>query len=457
MDYRKYYKGEFWPKDQKEKKLFGLLKFVDGVAYIDLYGSFISESKKSVEIGFVYGLLENNQFCIFHNCTHPRQNLFRSSNFLNFDFFIHAPKHLFKPSKGDNLEFTTVKFRFDFLSDWTGINVYEVFIDDEGNSGINIIHPDLKDFILFNDKDFLLRIAHQYSYPLSNSFSKYELSQESWLIAEINGELDFNGVFSFLENIEEIFTLLNGKEIQLTTPFVLFTKLGSEFICFKNRIKARFEPIVLSESNRIIHVPIFNLNQIQDLVLVRAFFESWPTVRFKYKDSIKSIVNCFKHRNLNPESTFLNLAFALEKIIEVDKGKIGDINEMSPDEQKHLSILVEKSVPQNTLNFISARLKKKSGKRLKEKVAQYFLQLNCPLDQLIGKDQELFVNKLVDSRNHLAHLCDSCKDQMRGEEYPIFNKKLLKVLYLIIFLKMGLPKEGIIKNLRTNPNIALEF
>lgn len=76
MDYRKYYKGEFWPKDQKEKKLFGLLKFLDGVAYIDLYGSFLGENEKSKEIDLVYGSLENNQFCIFHNCRHPRQNPF---------------------------------------------------------------------------------------------------------------------------------------------------------------------------------------------------------------------------------------------------------------------------------------------------------------------------------------------------------------------------------------------
>jgi hypothetical protein len=72
MDYRKYYKGEFWPKNQKEQKLFGLLKFQDGVGYIDLYGSFFSSNEKVVEIEFIYGLLENNQFCIFHNCKHQR-------------------------------------------------------------------------------------------------------------------------------------------------------------------------------------------------------------------------------------------------------------------------------------------------------------------------------------------------------------------------------------------------
>lgn len=457
MDYRKYYKGEFWIKDQKEKKLFGLLKFLDGVAYIDLYGSFLGENEKSIEIDFVYGSLENNQYCIFHNCRHPRQNPFRNSNFLNFEFFIHAPVHLFKHSKGDKLEFTKVKFRFDFLSDWTGINVYEVFINDDGSSGINIIRPDLKDLILFEDDNFLLRIAHQYSYPLSNSFSKYELLQESWLLAEINGKLDFNGVFSFLENMGEIFTLLNGKEIVLTTPFVLFTKLESEFICFKNRIKARFEPIVLSESNRMIHVPVFNLNQISNLGLLRKFFENWPSVRSRYQSSIKSIVNCFNQRSLNSESTFLNLVFALEKIIEVDNDKEVVINKMSGDELRHISQLEKHGVPKNTISFISTRLSKKSGKRLKERIATYLTQLDCPLDQLIGKDQELFINKLVDSRNHLAHLCDSCKDQMDPEEYPSFNKKLLKILYLIIFSKMGLPKTEIIKNLRTNPNIAFEF
>lgn len=457
MDYRKYYKGEFWPKDQKEKKLFGLLKFLDGVAYIDLYGSFFGENEKSIEIDFVYGSLENNQFCIFHNCRHPRQNPFRSSNFLNFEFFIHAPVHLFKPSKGDKLEFTKVKFRIDFLSDWTGINVYEVFINDDGSSGINIIHPDLNDLILFEDDDFLLRIAHEYSYPLSNSFSKYELLQESWLLAEINGELDFNGVYSFLEYMEEIFTLLNGKKILLTTPFVLFTKLESEFICFKNRIDTRFEPIVLSESNRIIHVPVFNLNQIRNLGLLRKFFENWFSVRSRYQSSIKSIVSCFNQRSLNAESTFLNLVFSLEKIIEVDSDKEVVINKMSGDELRHISQLEKHGVPKNTISFISTRLSKKSGKRLKERIATYLTQLDCPLDQLIGKDQELFINKLVDSRNHLAHLCDSCKDQMDPEEYPSFNKKLLKILYLIIFSKMGLPKTEIIKNLRTNPNIAFEF
>lgn len=457
MNYNSNFKGEFWPKNKKHQKLFGLLKFLEGVAYIDLYGSFISSSDKAIEVEFICGLLENNQFCIFHNCKHQRPFPLRTSNFINFEFFVHAPQHLFKPTKDDKLEFTRVKFRFDFLSDWTGINVYSPYIDGDGNSGIKLDQPDLSDLVLFEDKELLLRIGHEYSMPLSNPFSSYELRQESWLIAEINSELDFNGVFSFLEDKEDVFTLLNGKEILLTTPFMLYTKSGNEFFCFKNRINARFEPIVLSESKRLIHVPIFNLNQFISLGVLKMFFEKWSIQRTRYPDSIKSIVSCFKRRNLNPESTFLNLVFALEKIIEVDSGKNVDKNIMTSDELRHVSILEEYGVPKNTVNFISARLSKKSGKKLKEKINGYLFQFVCSWDQLIGKDQELFVNKLVDSRNHLAHLCDACKYQINPQEYSSFNKKLIKVLYLIIFSKMGLPEDQIIKNLRTNPNIAFEF
>tara|TARA_R110002020_G_scaffold425240_1_gene634677 strand:+ start:932 stop:1879 length:948 start_codon:yes stop_codon:yes gene_type:complete len=314
MDYRKYYKGEFWIKDNKDEKLFGLLKFLEGVAYIDLFGSFISSNDKGKEVEFVFGLLENNQFCIFHNCKLQRPAPFRTSNFINFEFFVHAPPHLFKPTKDDKLEFTRVKFRFDFLSDWTGINVYSPYIDGNGNSGIKLDQPDLSELVLFEDKDLLLRVGHEYSMPLSNPFSSFELKQESWLIAEINGELDFDGVFSFLENKEDIFILLNGKEVLLTTPFVLYTKSTKEFFCFKNRINARFEPLVLSESKRIIHVPIFNLSQLTDLMDLKLFFKGWIGVSTRYPDSIRAIVTCFKQRNLNAESTFLNLVFSLEKL-----------------------------------------------------------------------------------------------------------------------------------------------
>lgn len=457
MDYRKFHKGEFWTKDHKDEKLFGLLKFLDGVAYIDLYGSFISSSEKAIEVEFIYGLLENNQFCIFHNCKLQRPSPFRTSNYINFEFFVHAPPHLFKPTKDGKLEFTSVKFRFDFLSDWTGINVYSPYLDDFGNSGITVVRPDLSELVLFENKDLLLRIGHEYSMPLSNPFSSFELKQESWLIAEINGELDFDGVFSFLGNKEDVFTLLNGKEILLTTPFVLYTKSGKEFFCFKNRINGRFEPMVLSESKRIIHIPIFNLSQLTDLVDLKLFFEGWIGVSTRYHDSIRAIISCFKQRNLNPENTFLNLVFSLEKIIEIDYGKSDVKNMMSTDELRHVSILEEYGVPLNTVKFISARLSKKSGKKLNEKISEYLLPFDSLLHQLIGKEKELFVNKLVDSRNHLAHLCDACKHQMSPQEYPSFNKKLLKVLYLIIFSKMGIPEDQIIKNLRTNPNIAFEF
>ncbi len=455
MDYRKYYKGEFWPKDKKKQKLFGLLKFQDGVAFIDLYGSFFSPEEKVIEIELIYGLLENNHFCIFHNCKHQRPSPLRTSHFLNFEFFVHAPRHLFKPTKDDKLEFTSAKFRFDFLSDWTGINVFSPCFEN-GKTWVTVEQPDLSELVLFENDNLLLRIDHDYSMPISNPFSSFELRQESWLIAEINGELDFNGVFLFLEDKEDVFTLLNGKEILLITPFMLYTKSGNEFFCFKNRINARFEPIVLSESNRLIHVPVFNLNQLNSLGVVKVFFENWSTEITRYPDSIKSIISCFKQRNLNPESTFLNLVFAFEKIIEVDSRKIADKNIMTSDELKHLSVLEKNGIPKNTVKFFSARLSKKSGKKLKEKISGYLFQFDCSWDQLIGKEHELFINKLVDSRNHLAHLCDACKYQMSPQEFPSFNKKLLKVLYLIIFSKMGLPKDEIIKNLRTNPNIAFE-
>tara|TARA_R110002020_G_scaffold425240_1_gene634678 strand:+ start:1912 stop:2307 length:396 start_codon:yes stop_codon:yes gene_type:complete len=130
---------------------------------------------------------------------------------------------------------------------------------------------------------------------------------------------------------------------------------------------------------------------------------------------------------------------------------------MSQDELRHVSILEKHGVPLNTVKFISSRLSKKSGKKLKEKINVYFLPFDDQLNQLLGKEMELFVNKLVDSRNHLAHLCDDCKHQMRPQEFIGFNKKLVKVLYLIIFSKMGLPQDKIVKNLRTNPNIAFEF
>ncbi|MBW3470448.1 HEPN domain-containing protein [Arthrospiribacter ruber] len=456
MKYNKNYKGEFFIAGEDKNIVFGVLKFLNGTAYIDLFGHFYSRKNHKSTVEIIYGHLDNGESCIFCNCTLKPPHPFHRTNFVNFDYFIYAPTHIITRDSGKKIEFNAINFRLDYLTSWTGLDFFESFYEGDKIAGVKRIVQNLDDLILYNDDNYELRITHAHTVPIINPYSNYTLEQESWLYCDLKGTLNFHEIFDFLLEIEQLFILMMGTNTVITTPITLYSTEEKSHYCYRNTRNVRFEPLNNSESNPLTHEFFIDLNSLKDQTELKSFFESWKKVRLKYEYSVLKIVESLSNTSKNHESTFLNLVFALEKLIEKDMPSKNDVKELSNKDERHIAILERENIPKNTINYLKAKIKKVNRRTLKDKVSDYLKEYEKHSLELWKLDYDLFINKLVDSRNHLAHLCNKCEYRMELKEYPNFNRGLLKILLVILFNKLGIGSEYTMKVVNRNQLLELK-
>ncbi|SHJ71076.1 hypothetical protein SAMN04488028_101977 [Reichenbachiella agariperforans] len=456
MKFNKAYKGEFLIPGEEKNIVFGVLKFLNGTAYIDLFGHFHTKQDYKPNVKLIYGHLDNGESCIFFNCKLKPPHPIHRTDFINFEYFIYAPTHILTGDPENKIEFNALNFRMDYLTVWTGINVFESFYEGEKVAGVKRITKDIDDLILFKNEDFELRVTHVHSVPLINPYAEYKLEQESWLYSDMKTHLTFSEVFTFLKEIEDIFVLLIGTDVRITTPITIYSTDEKSYYCYRNGRNLRIDPITHSEDNPSFHEPLINLNSLKEQTELTNFFECWQTIRVSHEYSIDKIVQALRCENSNPEGTFLDLVFALEKMIEKDMPSSVIARELTPKDLKHISILEGNGIEKNTIDYLKTRIKKINASSLKDKILKFLEKNRTHIEKVIAIEYELFINKLVDSRNNLAHLCKNCEYQMTPSEFPNFNKQLLMLLLILTFDKMNIKPDYMATILKRNSKFHLK-
>lgn len=448
MNYTSTYKGKFWIKDEDANTKFGVLKFSNGIAYIDQFGAFDKWESYRQSVDCILGYLDNGYFCIFRKCTISKDPF--GSVLINFHFFIHAPKSFFKDRK---LEFTGVNFRMDYLSMWSRIDIFESFLEEEV-IGVKRRKIDLEKLYLLKDQDYNIKLTHHSSVPLTGSYADYNLEQESWLWCDIKSQIDFPELFMFLSEIEEIFTILIGSKTSIISPLHLSVGNEYNFFCHRNIRDIKFDTITKTDPNSTRTEPLLDYISLQEQIDVNSFFKNWRKMRPKYDYVISKVTEVLSRSSNNLESDFLNLVFALEKLQEIDSKGLISSKSISSKDEHHIKVLLDYGVNKNTVEYFRARLTKKNQARLKEKLSTYLAPFQNWIETFLYDDYSSFISKLVDSRNHLAHLCGNCEHKIVGREYPDFNKQIVMVLLTIVFSKLGLDPTIIAKKLKHHPDFS---
>lgn len=263
-------------------------------------------------------------------------------------------------------------------------------------------------------------------------------------------------MFSLLLEVEELFVLMIGKQVRITTPIALYKSKENSYECYLNSIDIKLEPITHQHLAPVSIEPIIDLNTLLKRTTTQEFFHGWKKLRSTYEYSTSKIIESIRGKNTNHESNFLNLVFALEKLIETDMPQQSKVRELTENDKKHLQKLKEEGVQENTINYISSRIKKVNRVTLKERVLAYLIDYKEDIDQIIISDFETFINILVDSRNNLAHLCYNCLYQMKPAEYVNFNKQLLAILITLLYSKIGISSDFAVKALKFNSQFKIQ-
>ena len=100
-----------------------------------------------------------------------------------------------------------------------------------------------------------------------------------------------------------------------------------------------------------------------------------------------------------------------------------------------------KSINQNNfLNSLRTRLSK--NRKLSDKFGSFLEQLNLPIQELFKEEHQIFIEKIVNTRNHFAHV-NNKEPRIETEDLYLYNIKIEAILVFIFYLKLGLPLDKI--------------
>jgi hypothetical protein len=443
----KTYKGIFWIPTESDNHKNGLMKFLDHRAYIDLFDSFDNDplnikTKTRREICCIHAVLDNGRCCILHNC-----QLSISGGLSGLIGTLITFDYLFYSSNRDliekNLNFSKIEFKLNTLFNWGGTNSINSFRNDDENFGLSYKKPASQESI-FNNNFYELKLNHTTSIPLTTNQKTLIVEQDTSLILNLKTGKDILDDFKFIEKIHDIFILLRADTVEIDNTFSLTTSENEEyFFCFLNRM--RFKNSKGYEKRDVWN--LFTLNELKENGNVDDLFNLWFSLYEYFKYPIDLITTCLSDVTMNSQHKFMNLIYALEHLCSKDLNtNLSEVYFHKVDEAivAQIENLISNDTGINHANFLG-KLKSRLSKnrKLSEKIKGFLIQLEVPVLELFGEDPDVFVEKIVNTRNHYAHV-NNKEPKIEISDLYQYNIKLEATLIFIFYLKLGL-KADIIK------------
>lgn len=175
---------------------------------------------------------------------------------------------------------------------------------------------------------------------------------------------------------------------------------------------------------------------------IKIIFDKFINLEDEKLSDLKLFSSCIGNNDMPLHYKFLNLMYVLDRLASKKSNEDNFEIILTKNDIKHLSILEEKNVPKNTVDFIKARIEKTRFTKLKEKIRTY-LQSSLVL-KIEEKDLIQFVEITVNTRNKLAHGSVSEPNFEDEAEFQKFNSILENWINLIILKELGVKEDFVI-------------
>jgi hypothetical protein len=446
MDNTKTYKGIFWIPSEPDNYKNGLLKFLDKTAYVDLFDSFDKDpfnikTKRRKEICCIYGVLDGGRCCILHKCnlsiTGALSGL--TSTLINFTY-------LFYSSNRDLIQkethFDKIEFQINTLFHWGGENSIESNRDSENNLSLDYKSPEINEDI-YEQEDYILRLNHTTSIPLTTHKKSLSIDQDTSLILELKKEKhDVLEGLNFIDKIHDFFVILHCDKVELKNIFNLSTPEDEFFYCYTNKIRFRNSKSYQSHE----FGNLFTLDELKEVSKIDLIFKSWMSLYDEHRYTIELLTQSLSDIKMNAQHKFMNLIYGFEHLITKDLN-IEIAKEFYTRKDKEILSEIESLIPEeirvNNHNFfgkLKSRLE--SHRKLSDKFNAFFEQLEIPIKELFNEESEAFIDKVINTRNHFAHV-NNKTPRIDLDELYLYNLKLEAILVFTIFKKLDIPTEKI--------------
>ena len=414
------YEGIWWLPDEPEKQVSGTLRFTPNEgAILDLIGSFkdIKEINKMLELEIILGISSNGKNITLHKCFETKSNVsvpgLLTSSFYANEVFVGA--HF---QKSEDIKFRELSICYSYLDEWVNISGFNIQYPDKSEVVIKYKQPepiqasigeDCKMFI-----DFQVTIVQK----------EASIKQRTYIRIEPSVEKSLEEYWNIMRDIQNFLSL------GVTEPVYPLTITGIT--------EANNSPVeIYYHSPEISKVPktlcmLFTFKDISDRfeILLKNWFENADTLGPVYDLYFGTLYN----PRMYLQHQFLSLVQAIEAYHRRKfEGKYLSNDDYEPTYEKFKKFINELAIEPSFKEALKSKLKYGNEHSLRKRLKDLFEKYKEVVDDFI-EDKDIFVNRVVDTRNYLTHYDKNLMEKAVDGEQLYYVTQQLKIVIVICLL-----------------------
>jgi len=414
------YEGIWWLPDKPEKQVSGTLRFTPNEgAILDLIGSFkdTKEINKMLELEIILGISSNGKNITLHKCFETKSNVsvprLLTSSFYANEVFVGA--HF---QKSEDIKFRELSICYSYLDEWVNISGFNIQYPDKREVVIKYKQPepiqasigeDCKMFI-----DFQVTIVQK----------EASIKQRTYIRIEPSVEKSLEEYWNIMRDIQNFLSL------GVTEPVYPLTITGIT--------EANNSPVeIYYHSPEISKVPktlcmLFTFKDISDRfeILLKNWFEKADTLGPVYDLYFGTLYN----PRMYLQHQFLSLIQAIEAYHRRKfEGKYLSNDDYEPIYEKFKKFINELAIEPSFKEALKSKLKYGNEHSLRKRLKDLFEKYKEVVDDFI-EDKDIFVNRVVDTRNYLTHYDKNLMEKAVDGEQLYYVTQQLKIVIVICLL-----------------------
>jgi len=252
------------------------------------------------------------------------------------------------------------------------------------------------------------------------------------------------------EKLRQVFSLFFRKQLKIEEISFFIPEVDKEFFYahsdsrdfYKGEIKHRNEAII----------------RYSDSILFKEFLEDFLKAGPRLSKLIETYFLMELNHSLYNENAFLTWVFELDAFIKKAKQKNVSKEDAFKDLSKELVQKLEQKNDHlleelfNKWYVLTNEKTKFYGEALQNRLLRYFSSSRF-FKELVSINPEDFFDKVVKTRNHLAHpILRPKKNLIPKQDMYFYQSKLRLIVYCIILLELGVDEDFLIQRLKVIPH-----
>lgn len=251
------------------------------------------------------------------------------------------------------------------------------------------------------------------------------------------------------EKIRRVFSLFFRKQLRVEEASFFIPEVDLEFFYVHSDSRDFYKRAIKHRNESII--------RYSDSILFREVLKNFLLAEPRLSQLMETYFLMELNHSLYNVNAFLTWVFELDAFIK--KAKQNDISkeEAVKDLSKELvQKLEQKNDPLleelfNKWYALTNEKAKSFGEALQSRLLRYFSSSSF-FQELISVNPEDFFDKVVKTRNHLAHpALKPKKNLIPNQDMPIYQSKLRLMVYCVILLELGVEERLLIERLKVIP------